>query len=91
MSHITYPTPAELMEGKCLLQKVEVWNSRVFKTAANTDGNDKDEYEIRFASKQLTDEPDTTAEQLIGHKEEYKGRMFKFTRGDYSEVSISLQ
>ncbi|XP_022709014.1 dipeptidyl peptidase 3-like isoform X3 [Varroa jacobsoni] len=71
-------------------KKVEVWNSRVFKTAANTDGNDKDEYEIRFASKQLTDEPDTTAEQLIGHKEEYKGRMFKFTRGDYSELMPAI-
>ncbi|OQR77211.1 dipeptidyl peptidase 3-like [Tropilaelaps mercedesae] len=67
-------------------QKVEAWHHRVFKTQANTEGNDKDVYEIRFASRQLTSDPDTTPERLIGHEQEYKGKLFRFTRGDYSDL-----
>lgn len=71
-------------------KRVDAYNHRVFKTAANTEGNDVDIYEIRFASEQLSSDSDTTDEKLIGHEEEYKGRKFRFTRGDYSGIMPSV-
>lgn len=64
-------------------KKLDAYNQRVFKTVQE---NGQTSYEIRFASQQLSDEPDTTHEQLLNLDEVMNNTQFRVRRGDYSTV-----
>ncbi|XP_063699162.1 dipeptidyl peptidase 3-like isoform X2 [Culicoides brevitarsis] len=69
---------AHIVDEFLKAKKLELWNARTFKTVK--DGSNV--YEIRFASF-LTDNTD---DAVTRSEEEFKGNIFKLTRGDYSPL-----
>ena len=64
-------------------KRLDAYNQRVFKRIEN----DQTSYEIRFASQQLSSDPDATSEKLLNLDEVRNGIQFRMRRGDYSSVS----
>ncbi|XP_063702083.1 dipeptidyl peptidase 3-like [Culicoides brevitarsis] len=68
---------ADLVDEFMKSKKREAWNCRTFKT----EEGGKVVYDIKLASVLTTDDPKITLPE-----EEFKGKFFKITRGDHSEL-----
>lgn len=69
---------ADLVDEFLKSKQLEGWNCRTFKS----DGEDgKDLYEIKLASA-----CEGAAEKITLDEEEFRGKFFKVSRGDYSEI-----
>jgi dipeptidyl-peptidase-3 len=73
---------AEFVGDWMKLKKIEAYICRTFKTI---DASGKAKYEIRLASSELGD-----ASNITHGEEEYKGAIFRVTRGDYSPLMAKV-
>ncbi|XP_003740022.1 dipeptidyl peptidase 3, partial [Galendromus occidentalis] len=75
-------TDAAIVTQYLTEKRLDAYNQRTFKEVV--DG--KTSYEIRVASRQLSNETDTTAEKLLSLDEDRNGIQFRVRRGDYSSL-----